>query len=97
MEKSKILTADTVTRGGSTPPLGASKKEGGNKMPHHKITSKSDIFKVMGMPYEGGAIFQILETGEMMDLHNIIYHYDAQTKPWSRREITIQYAEGPGC
>jgi len=60
----------------------------GEDMPHHKIKSEDDIRRVMGMPYEDGATFQVLETGEIVELPDLLHNYDGQ-------EITIQYFEAP--
>jgi hypothetical protein len=52
-------------------------------MKHHKIKSIDDIKKLQAI-YEDGAIFEILETGEEMELTNLLFFYDGQ-------EITIQH------
>ena len=52
-------------------------------MEHHKIKSLEDI-KSLQEVYEDDAIFEVLETGEEIDLVNLLFFYDGQ-------EITIQH------
>ena len=52
-------------------------------MPHHKITCTEDIRKLQVI-YEDGAMFEILETHEEMELTTLLHFYDGQT-------ITIQH------
>lgn len=52
-------------------------------MPHHKITCTDDIRKLQAI-YEDGAIFEILETHEEMELTTLLHFYNGQV-------ITIQH------
>jgi hypothetical protein len=56
-------------------------------MSHHKITCEDDIRKLQAI-YEDGAIFEILETHEEMELTTLLHFYNERFKG---REITIQH------